>query len=141
MEYIRFGNTGMKVSRICLGCMSYGQMSERSQWVLNEEQSRPYIQRALELGINFFDTANVYANGTSEEYLGRALKDFAKRDEVLLARPVGIDVGRIEKIYAQFQRALDVQAAGLFIQCPGHTLARLPVAHTAQADTRNLHSS
>ena len=73
MEYARLGSTGMKVSRICLGCMSYGQPSERWQWVINEEQSRPYIQRALELGINFFDTANVYANGTSEEYLGRAL--------------------------------------------------------------------
>ena len=93
MEYVRFGSTGMKVSRICLGCMSYGQTSERSQWVLNEEQSRPYIQRALELGINFFDTADVYANGTSEEYLGRALKDFAKRDEVVIATKVRQPMG------------------------------------------------
>jgi aryl-alcohol dehydrogenase-like predicted oxidoreductase len=93
MEYIRLGSTGMKVSRICLGCMSYGQASERWQWVLNEEQSRPYIQRALELGINFFDTANVYANGTSEEYLGRALKDFAKRDEVVIATKVRQPMG------------------------------------------------
>jgi 1-deoxyxylulose-5-phosphate synthase len=88
MEYIRLGSTGMKVSRICLGCMSYGQAGGRWQWVLNEEQSRPYIQRALEMGINFFDTANVYANGTSEEFLGRALKDFAKRDEVIIATKV-----------------------------------------------------
>jgi aryl-alcohol dehydrogenase-like predicted oxidoreductase len=93
MEYIRLGSTGMKVSRICLGCMSYGQASERWQWVLNEEQSRPYIQRALELGINFFDTANVYANVTSEEYLGRALKDFAKRDEVVIATKVRQPMG------------------------------------------------
>ena len=93
MEYVRLGNTGMKVSRICLGCMSYGQASERWPWVLNEEQSRPYIQRALELGINFFDTANVYANGTSEEYLGRALKDFAKRDEVVIATKVRQPIG------------------------------------------------
>jgi aryl-alcohol dehydrogenase-like predicted oxidoreductase len=78
----------MKVSRICLGCMSYGQSNGRWQWVLSEEQSRPYIQRALELGINFFDTANVYADGTSEEYLGRALKDFARRDEVVIATKV-----------------------------------------------------
>lgn len=60
MEYVRFGNTGMKVSRICLGCMSYGDPT-RDGWALNEEQSRPYIQRALELGINFFDTADVYS--------------------------------------------------------------------------------
>ena len=88
MEYIRLGSTGMKVSRICLGCMSYGVAHGRWQWVLNEEQSRPYIQRSLEMGINFFDTANVYANGTSEEILGRALKDFAKRDEVIIATKV-----------------------------------------------------
>ncbi len=93
MEYARLGSTGMKVSRICLGCMSYGQTSEGWQWVLNEEQSRPYIQRALELGINFFDTANVYANGTSEEYLGRALKDFARRDEVVIATKVRFPMG------------------------------------------------
>ena len=77
MEYVRFGSTGMKVSRICLGCMSYGQPGERWQWALDEEHSRPYIQRALELGINFFDTANVYSNGMSEEVVGRALRDFA----------------------------------------------------------------
>jgi 1-deoxyxylulose-5-phosphate synthase len=94
MEYIRLGSTGMKVSRICLGCMSYGQASERSQWVLDEEQSRPYIQRALEQGINFFDTADVYANGTSEEYLGRALRDFAKRDEVVIATKVRQPMGQ-----------------------------------------------
>jgi len=93
MEYTRLGSTGMKVSRICLGCMSYGQTSERWPWVLNEEQSRPYIQRALEQGINFFDTANVYANGTSEEYLGRALKDFTKRDEVVIATKVRQPMG------------------------------------------------
>jgi aryl-alcohol dehydrogenase-like predicted oxidoreductase len=88
MEYIRLGSTGMKVSRICLGCMSYGVAHDRWKWVLNEEQSRPFIKRALEMGINFFDTANVYANGTSEEFLGRALKDFARRDEVIIATKV-----------------------------------------------------
>jgi aryl-alcohol dehydrogenase-like predicted oxidoreductase len=89
MEYVKFGHTGMDVSRLCLGCMSYG-MAERGghQWVLNEEQSRPFIKRALELGINFFDTANVYSNGSSEEIVGRALKDFAKRDEVVIATKV-----------------------------------------------------
>ena len=93
MEYIRFGNTGMKVSRICLGCMSYGDPA-RDGWALNEEQSRPYIQRALELGINFFDTANVYSNGMSEEVTGRALRDFARRDEVVIATKVRFATGK-----------------------------------------------
>jgi hypothetical protein len=61
MEYVRFGNTGMKVSRICLGCMSYGKSAEGRRWELDEEQSRPYFRRALEMGINFFDTADVYS--------------------------------------------------------------------------------
>jgi aryl-alcohol dehydrogenase-like predicted oxidoreductase len=86
MEYTRLGSTGMKVSRICLGCMGFGDVERWThKWVLNEENSRPIIQKALELGINFFDTANVYSIGASEEILGRALKDFAKRDEVIIA--------------------------------------------------------
>ncbi len=86
MDYVRLGKTGLKVSRICLGCMSYG-VPERGPhpWSLDEERSRPFIRRAIEGGINFFDTANVYSDGTSEEILGRALKDFARRDEVVLA--------------------------------------------------------
>jgi aryl-alcohol dehydrogenase-like predicted oxidoreductase len=89
MEYVKLGRTGLEVSRICLGCMSYG-VPERGMapWSLNEEESRPFIKRALELGINFFDTANVYSDGTSEEILGRALKDFARRDEVVIATKV-----------------------------------------------------
>ncbi|HWS01327.1 MAG TPA: aldo/keto reductase [Prolixibacteraceae bacterium] len=88
MEYVRFGNTGMKVSRICLGTMTFGRPTERWPWALNEEQSRPFIRKALELGINFFDTADMYTFGTSEEVLGAALKDFAKRDEVVIATKV-----------------------------------------------------
>ena len=89
MEYTRLGSTGMKVSRICLGCMGFGDATRWThKWVLNEENSRPVIQKALEMGINFFDTANVYSLGTSEEYLGRALKDFARRDEVVIATKV-----------------------------------------------------
>jgi 1-deoxyxylulose-5-phosphate synthase len=88
MDYIRLGATGLKVSRICLGCMSYGKPNDRWQWALNEEQSRPFIKKALELGINFFDTANVYSNGTSEEIVGRALRDFAARDELVIATKV-----------------------------------------------------
>ncbi|MEI6276710.1 MAG: aldo/keto reductase [Prolixibacteraceae bacterium] len=88
MEYIRFGNTGMKVSRICLGTMTYGKAADRWLWALNEEQSRPYFQKALELGINFFDTADVYSYGTSEEIVGNLLKEFARRDEVVIATKV-----------------------------------------------------
>jgi aryl-alcohol dehydrogenase-like predicted oxidoreductase len=88
MEYVRFGNTGMMVSRLCLGTMTYGEPTERWPWALNEEQSRPFIQKALELGINFFDTADVYTAGASEIVVGKALKDFAKRDEVVLATKV-----------------------------------------------------
>ncbi len=86
MEYARLGSTGMKVSRICLGCMGFGDAQRWvHKWVLDEENSRPIIKKALELGINFFDTANVYSIGVSEEILGRALKDFARRDEVVIA--------------------------------------------------------
>src|SRR6266508_4341405 len=86
MEYTKLGNTGMDVSRICLGCMGFGDAEHWvHKWVLNEENSRPIIKNALKLGINFFDTANVYSIGASEEILGRALKDFANRDEVVIA--------------------------------------------------------
>lgn len=89
MEYVKLGHTGLDVSRLCLGCMSFG-VAERwvHPWVLNEENSRPIIKKALEEGINFFDTANVYADGTSEEIVGRALKDYANRDEIVLATKV-----------------------------------------------------
>jgi aryl-alcohol dehydrogenase (NADP+) len=87
MDYVRLGNTGLKVSRLCLGCMTYGTSKWRP-WVLDEEAARPFIKRALEHGINFFDTANMYSLGASEEVLGRALKDFAKRHEVVIATKV-----------------------------------------------------
>ncbi len=87
MEYVNLGRTGLKVSRICLGMMTYGSTSWRS-WVLSEEQSRPFIQKALEVGINFFDTADAYSLGVSEEITGRALRDFARRDEVVIATKV-----------------------------------------------------
>ena len=87
MEYLNLGKTGMKVSRLCLGCMTYGSHKWR-EWVLNDEESRPFIQHALEAGINFFDTANMYSDGASEEVVGRALKDFGRRDEIVLATKV-----------------------------------------------------
>src|SRR5919199_1412412 len=87
MKYIRLGNTGLKVSRICLGTMTYGSPKWR-EWVLSEEQSRPFIKRSLEAGINFFDTADMYSLGESEAVLGRALKEFAKREQVVIATKV-----------------------------------------------------
>ena len=89
MDYVKLGSTGLEVSRICLGCMSYGVPERGSHpWTLDEDASRPFIQKALEAGVNFFDTANVYSDGTSEEIVGRALADFARRDEIVLATKV-----------------------------------------------------
>lgn len=88
MEYIRFGNTGMKVSRICLGTMTYGRPTDRWPWALDEAASRPFIKKALDLGINFFDTADIYSYGTSEEVLGKCLKDMARRDDLVIATKV-----------------------------------------------------
>jgi 1-deoxyxylulose-5-phosphate synthase len=89
MEYVKLGNTGLDVSRLCLGCMSFGDPEGWvHKWTLDEENSRPIIKKALELGINFFDTANVYSKGISEEILGRALKDYANRDEIVIATKV-----------------------------------------------------
>lgn len=90
MEYVKLGNTGLDVSPICLGCMSFGSAEGwvHNPWALNEENSRTTIKKALDLGVNFFDTANVYAFGNSEEILGKALKSFSKRDEVVIATKV-----------------------------------------------------
>ncbi len=89
MEYVKLGRTGLEISRICLGCMSYGDPNRGDHgWTLGEESARPFIKRALEAGINFFDTANIYSDGSSEEIVGRALKDFARRDEVVIATKV-----------------------------------------------------
>ena len=92
MEYQNLGKSGLKVSRICLGTMTYGSTKWRD-WVLDEEQSRPFIKRAIELGINFFDTADAYSLGESEEIVGRALKDFARRDEIVIATKVFFAMG------------------------------------------------
>lgn len=92
MQYVNLGRTGLKVSRICLGTMTYGTSSWRA-WVLDEPESRPFIQRALELGINFFDTADMYSRGVSEQVLGRALRDFTRREEVVIATKVYFPMG------------------------------------------------
>ncbi|MEU8849160.1 aldo/keto reductase [Streptomyces sp. NPDC048564] len=89
MQYVKLGSTGLDVSRICLGCMTYGLPDRGAhEWTLDEEASRPLIRQALDAGINFFDTANVYSDGTSEEIVGKALRDFARRDEIVLATKV-----------------------------------------------------
>ncbi len=89
MDYVKLGRTGLDVSRICLGCMSYGISGRGNHaWALGEADARPFIRKALEGGINFFDTANVYSGGTSEEIVGRALKEFARREDVVIATKV-----------------------------------------------------
>ena len=89
MNYPRLGRTGLEVSRLCLGCMSYGEPDRGNHaWTLPEQASRPFIRKALDLGINFFDTANVYSDGSSEEIVGRALLDFTRREEVVIATKV-----------------------------------------------------
>jgi aryl-alcohol dehydrogenase (NADP+) len=89
MDYVNLGNTGLQVARLALGCMSYGTPDRGPHpWTLPEDQARPFIQQALELGITFFDTANVYSDGTSEEILGRAIRDYAHRDDVVIATKV-----------------------------------------------------
>jgi aryl-alcohol dehydrogenase (NADP+) len=88
MDYLRLGNTGLEVSPICVGCMSWGDPSKGRAWTLQEDQARPLIKQAIESGVNFFDTANVYAAGSSEEITGRALKEYADRDNIVLATKV-----------------------------------------------------
>lgn len=89
MDYVKLGSTGLDVSRLCLGCMTFGVPDRGNhEWTLDEEASRPILRRAVEAGINFFDTANVYSDGTSEEIVGRALKEFTRRDEVVIATKV-----------------------------------------------------
>jgi len=92
MRYVRLGRTGLRVSRICLGTMTYGSKDWR-EWLLSEEEAQPFFQRALESGINFFDTADIYSNGASEEITGRALKKYARRDEVVIATKVYFPLG------------------------------------------------
>src|SRR2546423_143370 len=93
MQYVNLGRTGLKVSRLCLGTMTYGT-SQWRPWILDEEESRPFIREAVEAGINFFDTANMYSHGVSEEVVGRALRDFAKRDAVVIATKVFFPTGK-----------------------------------------------
>jgi 1-deoxyxylulose-5-phosphate synthase len=96
MNYVRLGNTGLQVSPICLGCMTFGASAQGAHsWTLDEDASRPIIRHAVESGVNFFDTANSYSAGTSEEIVGQALKDFARRDEVVMATKVFFPAGAL----------------------------------------------
>jgi 1-deoxyxylulose-5-phosphate synthase len=118
MEYVNFGSTGLKVSRICLGCMSFGVSNAGTHsWVLSEDNSRPIIKRALDLGINFFDTANAYSLGASEEILGRALNDFIRREEVVVAT----------KVYAKMRNEPN-----------GRGLSRKAILHEVDASLQRL---
>ena len=103
MKYTRLGKTGLEVSRICFGCMSFGAVNEQRPWVLQDDEARPIFRKALESGINFIDTANTYAAGTSEELTGRMIREMAKRDDIVLATkvynrmrpgPNGVGLGR-----------------------------------------------
>ena len=98
MEYTKFGKTDLKVSKLCLGCMSFGQQSEKWPWVLNQEKTDEMVKKALDLGINFFDTANVYADGTSEIFLGNSFKKFVKdRKDIVVATKVFFNEGKLSK--------------------------------------------
>ena len=94
MKYTRLGRSGLDVSQVCLGCMGFGEASPgRQDWAIGEDDSREIIKRALDLGVNFFDTANAYSGGSSEEITGRALRDMADRDEVVIATTVLFGAG------------------------------------------------
>src|ERR1700712_2784752 len=107
MEYVKLGRTGLDVSRLCLGCMSYG-VPERGPhpWSLDNDAARPFIKQAIDLGINFFDTANSYSDGTSEEIVGRALRDFARRDEIVIATKVFFPLRKAPNIGGLSRKAI-----------------------------------
>lgn len=107
MDYVKLGRSGLTVSRLCLGCMTYGESNGGAHdWTLNEEESRPLFRRALEEGINFFDTANVYSLGRSEEVTGRALKELARREEIVLATKGYFPIGRAPNAGGLSRKAL-----------------------------------
>ena len=109
MEYTRLGNSDLIVSRICLGCMSFGNATGMQNWALNYEESEKIIKYALDNGINFFDTANCYSNGSSEEYLGRALRKYTKRENIIIATKVYFNEGRLSKeaIHREVNKSLE----------------------------------
>ncbi|MGM9653230.1 MAG: aldo/keto reductase [Eubacteriales bacterium] len=121
MEYTKLGNTDIEISKLCVGCMSFGKPSaDQHEWTLNPQDTESMVRHALELGINFFDTANTYAHGTSEEYLGRAIKNCTSRDKVVLASKVYFNEGHLSKeaIYREIDgtlKRLDTDYLDLYI--------------------------
>lgn len=97
MKYTKLGNTDIEVSKLCIGCMSFGKAGTMHDWTLNKDETEKMVKYALDLGINFFDTANVYSAGTSEEYLGQAIKNNVSRDKVVIASKVYFNEGRLSK--------------------------------------------
>lgn len=129
MQYAALGNSGIKVSRLCVGCMSFGDpASKMHAWTLGSEESEVLIRRALDLGINFFDTANTYSAGTSEEYLGRALKKLVARDQVVIATKVYFNEGHLSR--AAILREIDGSLKRL-----GTDYVDLYIIHRFDADT------
>lgn len=113
MEYVKLGNTGLEVSKICLGGMSFGDPEKWiHSWVLNEEETRKIIKKAIDLGVNFFDTANVYSLGTSEEYMGRALRDFANRDDIVIATKISGAMRKGPNSYGLSRKAIMTEVDG-----------------------------
>ena len=108
MEYHQLGNSDLNVSRICLGCMGFGNASGMQNWALGFEDSEKIIKHALDLGINFFDTANCYSNGSSEEFLGRAINKLTSRDKVIIATKVYFNEGKSSKeaIHREVEKSL-----------------------------------
>src|SRR5215212_5275143 len=133
MDFVRFGDTGLKVSRLCLGCMTYGDRAWR-EWVLDEEASRPFIRDAIEKGINFFDTADMYSLGRSEEILGRALKDMARRDEVVIATKVFNPMGS-KPNQRSLSRKHVMEAIDASLKCLGMDYVDLYIIHRFDPNT------
>ena len=115
MEYTKLGQTDIEISRVCVGCMSFGKAGTMHDWTLDEAATEEVVKHALDLGINFFDTANGYSAGTSEEYLGRALKKNVSRDKVVIASKVYFNPGRLsrEAIHREIDGSFEAAGNGL----------------------------
>ena len=127
MEYTKLGNSDIEVSKLCIGCMSFGKAGTMHDWTLDEEQSEAMIKHALNLGINFFDTANGYSAGTSEEYLGRAIKKNIPRDKVVLASKVYFNEGRLSQ--KAILREIEGTLTRLYVTDRSSLFRRIPVEH------------
>ncbi|SXS89145.1 oxidoreductase [Klebsiella pneumoniae] len=144
MKYVNLGRSGLKVSRLCLGCMSYGEPERLPQpWSLDEKASRPLIRQALEAGINFFDTANIYSGGSSEEITGKALREMARRDEIVVATKTFFpwrnspNTGFLSRKAIFQSRKLAICHTPLTGSFPRFRIRRLPSRHLQRSRTIN----